>query len=118
MGRLKNIVIGEPMPDKNDPKYRERYEREVEAGKKFAQKSGISWGARKVQEVGQTNKVAFLACVFGFVLVCFALNVFRLLDAYQQKGKIHAVAVERVDSALKSRQHVEESINFEVYEED
>ena len=30
------------MPDKNDPKYRERYEREVEAGRKFADKAGIS----------------------------------------------------------------------------
>lgn len=24
---LKKIIIGEPMPDKNDPKYKERYER-------------------------------------------------------------------------------------------
>lgn len=111
-------MIGEPMPDKNDPKYKERYECEVEAGKKFAQKSGISWGARKVQEVGQENKVAFLAVVFGFVITCFALNVFRLLDAYQQRDKMDAVAVERVDSALKSRHHLEENISFEVYEED
>lgn len=35
---LKKIIIGEPMPDKNDPKYKERYEREVEAGRKFAEK--------------------------------------------------------------------------------
>ena len=32
---LKKIIMGEPMPDKNDPKYKERYEREVEAGKQF-----------------------------------------------------------------------------------
>lgn len=118
MANWRKIIVGEPMPDKNDPKYKERYEREVEAGKKFAQKSGISWGAKKVQEVGQENKVAFLAVVFGFVISCFALNVFRLLDAYQQRGKIHAVAVERVDSALKSRHHAEDNINFELYEED
>ena len=30
---LKKIIMGEPMPNKNDPKYKERYEREVEAGK-------------------------------------------------------------------------------------
>lgn len=34
MSNLKRIIIGEPMPDKNDPKYKERYEREVAAGKK------------------------------------------------------------------------------------
>ena len=54
----KRLIIGEPMPDKNDPKYKERYEREVE---------GISWGAKRLQEVGQEHKMAFLAIVFGFV---------------------------------------------------
>ena len=36
---FKRIIMGDPMPDKNDPKYRERYEKEVEAGKQFADKS-------------------------------------------------------------------------------
>ena len=40
---LKKIIIGEPMPDKNDPKYKERYEREVEAGRKFAEKIKLPW---------------------------------------------------------------------------
>lgn len=31
------------MPDKNDPKYKERYEREVEAGRKFAEKIKLPW---------------------------------------------------------------------------
>lgn len=46
----KRLIVGEPMPDKNDPKYKERYEREVEAGKRFADKCGISWGAKRLQE--------------------------------------------------------------------
>ena len=41
------IFKGEPMPDKNDPKYRERYEREVNFGRRFADKTGISWLSRK-----------------------------------------------------------------------
>ena len=56
----KRLIVGEPMPDKNDPKYKERYEREVEAGKRFADKCGISWGAKRLQEVGQEHKMAFL----------------------------------------------------------
>ena len=59
---------GLPTRDKNDPKYKERYEREVEAGKRFADKCGISWGAKRLQEVGQEHKMAFLAIVFGFVI--------------------------------------------------
>ena len=30
------MIFGEKMPDKDDPKYKERYEREVAAGRKAA----------------------------------------------------------------------------------
>ena len=30
------MIIGEKMPDKDDPKYKKRYESEVEAGRKTA----------------------------------------------------------------------------------
>ena len=29
MGKWKNIILGEKMPDKDDPKYREKYEKDV-----------------------------------------------------------------------------------------
>ena len=29
------MLVGEDMPDKNDPKYKKRYEKEVAAGRKF-----------------------------------------------------------------------------------
>ena len=32
---FKQMLIGEKMPDKDDPKYKERYERDVRAGRKF-----------------------------------------------------------------------------------
>lgn len=31
----KKMLVGEKMPDKDDPKYRQRYEKEVKAGRKF-----------------------------------------------------------------------------------
>ena len=34
---FKKILFGEKVPDKDDPKYKERYERDVAAGKSFAQ---------------------------------------------------------------------------------
>ena len=43
------MIMGEPMPDKNDPKYKDRYEREVEAGRQFADKTGMNWLAMKIQ---------------------------------------------------------------------
>ena len=32
----KKLFVGEKMPDKDDPKYKQRYESEVNAGRKFA----------------------------------------------------------------------------------
>ncbi len=104
----KKFIVGEPMPDRNDPKFKERYEREVEAGRKFAAASGISWAAKHMQLWGQSHKVAFLAIVFGFVILCFIVNVFRMVNAYQNSGPQKAVAVERLDSALNERLHTHE----------
>lgn len=102
----KRFIIGESMPDKDDPKYKARYEREVAAGRRFAQKSGISCLARFLQSWGQSHRAAFVAIVFGFVIVCFLVNMFRLVRVYQRGGAApKAVAVERVDSALQERLH-------------
>lgn len=32
----KKLFVGEKMPDKDNPKYKQRYENEVNAGRKFA----------------------------------------------------------------------------------
>ena len=76
---LKKIIMGEPMPDKNDPKYKERYEREVEAGKQFADKSGLSWLAMKIQTVANHHRVGFLVTVFGIMI--YMLKTARLSPA-------------------------------------
>ena len=80
---LKKIIIGEPMPDKNDPKYKERYEREVEAGRKFAEKIKLPWLFGKIQLWANDNRKAFLVIVFGIVIGCFALNIFTPLELLQ-----------------------------------
>ncbi len=33
---FRRMLFGEKIPDKNDPHYKERYKREIEAGRKFA----------------------------------------------------------------------------------
>jgi len=56
---FKKFILGEPMPDKNDPKYKERYEREVKAGKQFADKSGLNWLAMKIQIVANRHRLRY-----------------------------------------------------------
>ncbi len=98
---FKRILMGEPMPDKNDPKYRERYERDVEAGRNFADKSGISWLAMQVQRFANAHRKGFLVLVFGIVLLCFCYNVTCLILHHQaSKSQRRVTAVERVYSAL------------------
>ena len=98
---FKKFFLGEPMPDKNDPRYRERYEREVAAGRRFADAVGISWLARKVHTVASHNKVLFLVVVFGVVLACFTFNVVTMVKVFNRSNSSGSNAVEQVDRAMQ-----------------
>ena len=82
----KNIFIGEKMPDKDDPLYRQRYETEVQAGRKFAKTMKLDVLAAKVQLFANDHKLLFLYLVFGFIIFCFGLNIYRQ-DKVLRKGK-------------------------------
>ena len=100
---FKKFFLGEPMPDKNDPRYRERYEREVAAGRRFADAVGISWLARKVHTVASHNKVLFLVVVFGVVLACFTFNVVTMVKVFNRSNSSGSNAVEQVDRAMQQQ---------------
>ena len=55
---FRRMLFGEKMPDKNDPKYKDRYEREVSAGRKFAQATRIDKAAAKVQGFANAHRSA------------------------------------------------------------
>lgn len=78
---FKQMLIGEKMPDKDDPKYKERYERDVKAGRKFAKMCRIDKAAAKVQRFADLHKTLFLVIVFGFVGVSFSFNIYRMARA-------------------------------------
>ena len=42
---FKKILFGEKVPDKDDPKYKERYEKDVAAGQNFAKALHLDKGA-------------------------------------------------------------------------
>ena len=56
MKGFKKMLFGEKMPDKQDPKYKERYERDVAAGRKFAKTLRIDKAAAKVQKFAEDRK--------------------------------------------------------------
>ncbi|MFS2953746.1 hypothetical protein AAH076_19440 [Bacteroides xylanisolvens] len=99
---FRRMLFGEKMPDKNDPQYKERYERDVNAGRKFAQATRLDKLAAKIQGFANRNKILFLVMVFGFVIGTFTFNIYRLTKAYRHGQEIRS-ATEMQDSLLKER---------------
>lgn len=107
----KKMIMGEKMPDKDDPKYRDRYEKEVDAGRKFAKATKIDKAAARVQCFANGHKKTFLALVFGFIAICFALNIYRMCKVYctQQEQK---TATEVQEELVKKRhKRVKQAMN-------
>lgn len=99
---FRRMLFGEKIPDKNDPKYKERYERDVDAGRKFAKATRIDKAAAKVQGFANTHRTLFLAIIFGFVVGGLAWNIYRLavVCRYQPSRR---TATEMQDSLLRER---------------
>ena len=83
MGNLRKMILGEKMPDKEDPRYREKYEKDVEAGRKFARATGIDRLAGHVQKFAGEHRGLFLGVVMAIVLGCFVLNAVHFARAYR-----------------------------------
>ncbi len=96
------MLFGEKMPDKNDPQYKERYERDVDAGRKFAKATRIDRAAAKVQGFANAHRTLFLVLVFSFVIGVFAWNAYRLVAVYRH-SPARRTATEMQDSLLRER---------------
>lgn len=99
---FRRMLFGEKMPDKNDPQYKERYERDVAAGRKFAKATRIDRMAAKVQAFANTYRTLFLVLVFTFVIGVFAWNAYRLVAVYRC-SPARRTATEVQDSVLRQR---------------
>ncbi|MCR2007648.1 hypothetical protein NSB20_19480 [Bacteroides acidifaciens] len=102
----KKMIIGEKMPDKDDPKYRKRYENEVEAGRKAARVLKIDKAASGVQRFACKHPKWFLAIVFTIVVGCLTFNIYRMVAVRRmQKTEQHATATEQQEKLLKQKLH-------------
>lgn len=99
---FKRMLFGEKMPDKDDPQYKERYEREVQAGHKFAKATRIDQAAAKVQGFANAHRTLFLVIVFTFVIGAFAWNTYRLVAVYRH-SPAGRTATEVQDSVLREQ---------------
>lgn len=110
MGNLKKMLFGEKMPDKNDPQYRERYEKEVGAGRRFAKAMRIDRLAVCIQSFANSHRRTFLVLVFGFVILSFGFNMYRIVHA----GCVphdKATATERQEQMLQKKRRMLKDIH-------
>ena len=96
------MLVGEKMPAKDDPKYRQRYEEEVKAGRRFARTLKLDVLAVKVQQFANNHKRLFLALVFGFILLCFGFNIYRMVMVYNHQQSTQS-ATERQEQLMRQR---------------
>ena len=106
---FKKILFGEKVPDRDDPKYKERYEKDVAAGKSFAHALHLDRAATSVQRFASRHTKLFLALVFSFVLFSVGLSLYRMKQAVTYRPRPSS-AVERQEKELHfNRHHVPES---------
>lgn len=101
---FKKLIIGEKMPDKNDPQYRERYEKDVDAGRKFAKALKLDKGVCCIQRFASTNRNYFLAIVFTFVIISVGFNIYRMTKAYSTFYN-RGTAVQSLEQAMPEKYH-------------
>lgn len=106
----KKFILGEKMPDKNDPKYRERYEKEVGFGRKVARFLRIDKAAAATQSFANRSPKIFLAIVFGIVIFCFCLNVWRLSEVARNAND-YQTAVEQQEQRYRHKKQAQPIIN-------
>lgn len=105
------MLMGEEMPDKEDPKYRQRYESEVKAGRRFAKTMKLDVMAGKIQRFANDHKKLFLGLVFGFIILSFGLNIYRMAVVYQRQQATES-ATQRQEKLLRQRhKKVEQAVD-------
>ena len=107
---IKKMIFGEKVPDKDDPNYKEKHEKTMAVGKKFAQKLRLDKAAAAVQRFANANPKSFLAIVFSVLLISMTLNIWRLSAASVSRSKPSS-AVERQESELKFNRHAPKPIH-------
>ena len=111
MGNLKRMIFGQKMPDKNDPNYKEKYEKDVEAGRRFARLTRLDKLTGHIQRFANKHTKLFLAIVFAVVISCFVVNLRNISKAYKHQNQLKS-ATELQEQRLRERLKATPPINL------
>ena len=100
----KKFFMGEPMPSKDDPRYKELHENSKAAGEKFAKYSGLAWLGQRVVRFSDSHRLFFVCFVFSLVLFLGVYNITKLVRASVRHDRhTEQAAVRAVDSVMIER---------------
>lgn len=105
------LIFGEKMPDKDDPQYAERREREMEAGRKTCKWLKLDKAALRIQAFASDSPKLFLTLAFGIVVFCFSYNVFCLIKFSRMVPIKSSNAVNAVEKQMERRNSLVEIAN-------
>lgn len=111
---IKKVILGEKVPDKDDPNYKKRHEEGVEAGKSFARTMRLDKAAAKVQHFASTYPKLFLCLIFGFVLFSVGLNLYRMSTAVSYRSKPSSAVVRQEKELRFNRHHANDGERKEI----
>lgn len=109
----KKLILGERMPDRNDPRYAERYEKEVSAGRKWARLLKIDKAAGYAQCFACRHPRVFLTLVFGIVVGCLTLNIYRMVQIYNSPKTVQTVTATQHQEELLRQKRNKQTIKTE-----
>ena len=101
------------MPDRNDPRYAERYEKEVSAGRKWARLLKIDKAAGYAQCFACRHPRVFLTLVFGIVVGCLTLNIYRMVQIYNSPKTVQTVTATQHQEELLRQKRNKQTIKTE-----
>ena len=114
---FRRMLLGEPEPDMSDPKVRERYGRCVDAGRRFALRSGIARVGIAYVRFADAHRRSVFAVMFS-VMAFFTLALlweFVGSVAAYDGGRGASSAVARQDSVVRTLLQ-EKNHNIKAYE--
>ena len=112
----KKLIFGEKMPDKDDPKYKERYEKEVEAGRKTCRFLRLDKAAAAIQRFANRRPKFFLALIFSVVIFCFTYIIWTICRVMNGSGKEQPTATQVQEQRIREAKAVPKDTTVRVKE--
>lgn len=116
---FRRMLLGEPEPDMSDPKVRERYGRCVDAGRRFALRTGIARAGSAYVRFADAHRRGVFAVMFAVMSFFTLALVWQFVSgiAATDAGRASGSAVARQDSVVRSLLQ-EKYHNIKAYEQD